>query len=204
MQTTPAGAAMDHSADSDVQPAVPPEFARALSTIRAVRPRPEVSLEEIPGPRRLAPYAAAFSADVVHDERELATGRLVVLHDPDGQPEWDGTLRMVTYLRAELDPEMAADPLLVRVGWSWLTDALQLHEAPHRAAAGTVTRSVSESFGTLDQRPDTTEMELRASWTPADAGYAAHVRAWCDVLATAAGFPPMPPGVAPLRTPSPQ
>lgn len=178
----------------------PEFFQAALGEMRAVRPRPEVSLEEVSAPRQIAPYAAAFTADAVHQGSEIATGRLVFLHDPDGQDGWDGTSRLVTYLRADLDPEMAADPLLVRVGWSWLTEALESHEAPFHAAAGTVTRSTSESFGTLDERPATTEMELRASWTLTNAGVGAHVRAWCDVLATAAGLPPMPPGVAPLRT----
>lgn len=178
---------------------VPEEFARALADIRRVRPRPEVSLEEMPGPRKLAPHSAAFSA-VVGQERELATGRLVLLYDPHGQEGWDGQWRMVTYLRAELEPEMAADPLVVRVGWSWLVEALRSHEADHLAPAGTVTRSASESFGTLANRPEVAEMELRASWTPSGTDLGAHVRAWCDVLATACGFPPTPPGVAPFRS----
>lgn len=178
---------------------VPEAYTQALASIRAVRPRPEVCLEEVPGPRRLAPHAAAFTAVIVQHERELATGRLVLLHDPDGQEGWHGTFRVVTYLRAELEPEMAADPLLVRVGWSWLTDALQCHGAPYHAAAGTVTRSSSESFGELAQRQGTNEMELRASWTPEGSDYGRQLRAWCDVLATAVGLPPVPPGVAPLR-----
>lgn len=178
----------------------PEAFRTALSAMRAVQPRPEVFLEEVSAPREIAPYAAAFTADVVYEGSEIATGRLVFLYDPDGQEGWDGTHRLVTYLRADLDEEMAADPLLVRVGWSWLTDALHTHEATCRAAAGTVTRSVSESFGTLAERPPATEMEIRASWTADEGTVAAHVHAWCDVLATAAGLPPMPPGVAPLRT----
>lgn len=102
----------------------PTEFVHALGEIRAVRPHPDVSLEEMPGPRRLAPHAAAFGAVVTDGERELGTGRLVLLHDPDGQEGWEGTFRLVTYLRAELEPEIAADPLLVRVGWTWLTDEI--------------------------------------------------------------------------------
>lgn len=176
------------------------EFTRALASVRAVRPRPDIDLQEAAGPRRLAPHAAAFVAEIRDPERELATGRLVLLHDPAGQEGWEGTFRMVTFVRVELEPEMAADPLLVRVGWSWLTDALRAHDVSYRAAAGTVTRSSSESFGTLSQRPGTDEMELRASWTPKGGDYGGHLRAWCDVLATAAGLPPAPPGVARLPT----
>lgn len=178
----------------------PDEFTRALASVRAVRPRPDVDLHEVPGPQRLAPHTAAFTAEIVQHERELATGRLVLLHDPSGQEGWHGTFRVVTYLRAELEPEMAADPLLVRVGWTWLVDALESHGAAYRAPAGTVTRSSSESFGALAQRPNTDEMELRASWTPEGNDCGVQVRAWCDALATAVGLPPLPPGVAPLHT----
>ncbi len=59
---------------------------------------------------------------------ELATGRLVLLHDPDGEQAWDGVLRLVVYVRAEVDAELASDPLLPDVGWSWLTDALDICE----------------------------------------------------------------------------
>lgn len=151
------------------------------------------------GPRRLAPHSAAFSATVAHGDREVGAGRLVLLYDPEGQEGWEGIMRLVTYFHVDLDPEMATDPLLVQVGWSWLTDSLHRHEATYRAAAGTVTRCVSESFGALADRPEATEMELRASWTPTGGDCGAHARAWCEVLATAAGLPPLRPGVAPLR-----
>ncbi len=54
-------------------------------------------------------------------EEDLADGRLVLLHDPAGHDAWHGTFRLVTLVRAELEPEMAADPLLPDVCWSWLT-----------------------------------------------------------------------------------
>lgn len=183
-----------HTGDEDA----PEQFARALADVRSLRPRPEVSLEEMPAPRRLAPHAAAFAV-TLDDGRELATGRLVILHDPQGQEGWAGTLRLVTYLRAELEAEIAADPLLVRVGWSWLTEALATHEASYDASAGTVTRSASESFGSIADRPPSTEMELRASWTVCDGEAGRHVLAWCDALCTAAGLPTAPPGVTPLH-----
>jgi len=39
-------------------------------------------------------------------------------------------------------------------------------------------------------------VEIRASWTPADGDLAAHLLAWCEVLASTAGLPP--PGVTAL------
>ena len=68
---------------------------------------------------------------------EAGTARLMLLHDPAGQDGWTGTFRVVVQVHADVEEEMAADPMLGEVGWSWLTDALDLH-APgylaHRAA----------------------------------------------------------------------
>ena len=41
----------------------PPEFRAAVATMRAARLRPEVFCEEMPAPQRIAPYAAALTAD---------------------------------------------------------------------------------------------------------------------------------------------
>jgi hypothetical protein len=190
-------------AREEVEP-VPEAFVRALAALRAVTPRPEVLLEETPAPQRLAPHAVALSADVLapHDpETELGTGRLVLLCDPAGHEAWDGTFRVVTYVRAELDHEMAADPMLPGVGWAWLTEALATHEASFTAASGTVTRVASESFGAISGEPSTAQIEIRASWTPLDEVFGAHLLAWCDLLCTTAGLPPESPGVVtlPLR-----
>ena len=52
-------------------------------------------MEEAPAPQRLAPFAYAMTAAVVHDEDEIATGRLILLHDPVGHDAWEGTLRQL-------------------------------------------------------------------------------------------------------------
>jgi hypothetical protein len=179
----------------------PETFVRALAALRSVTPRAEVLLEETPAPQRLAPHAVALSADVLapHDpDTELGTGRLVLLYDPAGHEAWDGTFRVVTYVRAELDHEMAADPMLPGVGWAWLTEALAGHEASFTAASGTVTRVASESFGAISGEPSTAQIEIRASWTPLDELFGAHLLAWCDLLCTTAGLPPEAPGVVTL------
>ena len=178
----------------------PEEFRRALAALRSATPRTEVVLSETPAPTRLAPHAAALTADVLVDDEELATGRLVLLHDPAGHEAWQGTFRLVTYVRAELEPEIAADPLLPGVGWAWLTEALASHGADATAASGTVTRVISESFGAMASEPGSAQIEIRASWTPLDTAYGAHLLAWCDLLCTTAGLPPMAPGVTSLPT----
>ena len=105
---------------------------------------------------------------------------------------------VVTFARAELEPELATDPLLGAVGWSWLMDAIDSVQAQVTAEAGTVTRVVSESFAGLDERPPSVEMEIRASWTPTDDDPARHLQAWLSLVCTIAGLPPLPDGVVAL------
>ncbi len=180
--------------------AEPTEFAHALRDLHAVRLRPEVRLTEVPAPTRIAPHAVALTGDVLTgpDDDEVATGRFVLLHDPSAPEPWGGTWRVVTFARAELEPELAGDPMLGAVGWSWLTDALAAHDVPFTAEAGTVTRVVSESFADLEDRPPSVEMEIRASWTPLDPDAGRHLQAWADLLCTIGGLPPLPEGVVPL------
>lgn len=171
----------------------PPVFARAVASLRAPVVRPEIVLEDIPAPQRLAPYAVALSASVHADgEDDVAFGRLIVLYDPDGTRDWPGPFRIVAYVSAELEPDMSADPLLGQVAWSWLTDALATESAGRQMLSGTVTRATTEGFGRKSEEPTTTELEMRASWTPTEEDdLSAHMAAWLDLLSTAAGLPPV-------------
>jgi hypothetical protein len=174
--------------------APPKAFAAALAQFRHATLRPEVVSEEMPAPQRVAPYAAALSADVVIDGAELGTGRIVLLHDPAGNDAWQGTFRCVAYARADIEPEMVTDPLLSEVGWTWLCDALRAHHAEYIAPSGTVTRVASEGFGGMADDPASAQIEVRASWTPVG-DLRPHVEAWGELLCTAAGLPPVPSGV---------
>lgn len=190
---------------------VPAPFVAALASLRAQRLRPEVRLAEIPGPARIAPFGVALEGEVLagragargpdahgHEPGELATGRFVVLHDPDGQETWRGTFRVVTLVRATLEPEFAADPLLAEVAWSWVTESLERAGVEHLALGGTVTRVLSQSFGALAGTPDGVDLELRASWTPVGTGLGEHLGVWADLMSTAGGLPPLPDGVTAL------
>jgi hypothetical protein len=205
--------------------------------------RPEIAFDDQPAPRKLAPYAAAVGATVhepvlghgpggtrsvmVDDaDNEIGWGSFVLLYDPAGQDGWAGPFRMIAYLRAELEPEIAADPLIGQVGWSWLTEALEARTTGYRQISGTVTRVVTEGFGAKEDQPVATGFELRASWSPAvpgpgrpAAGLAdsqrpagerpagapldldGHIVAWCETLCAACGLPPLPAGVSALRPP---
>lgn len=184
-----------NSAETD---SVPPAFRQAVDALQSASLRPEMEIDPTKAPRKLAPYAYALEAAVVENDNDLADGRLVLLHDPAGHDAWQGTFRLVTLVRAELEPEMAADPLLPEVCWSWLTGALQGRGLSYGEASGTVTRAGSHYFGGLSERKPATQIEIRASWTPReglggvpDAG--AHLAAWCDLLCQIAGLPPVGP-----------
>ena len=176
----------------------PAEFRRALDAIATAAWRPELAVEDIPAPQRIAPFSTALTADVLVGDDEIGNGRLVLLHDPAGNAAWQGTFRCVTFARADVDPEMVTDPLLARVGWSWLLDALEAHGAAYTAPSGTVTSVASESFGGMSETEPRAEVEVRASWTPLledGDGLSAHLAAWAELLCTTAGLPPLPPGV---------
>ena len=182
---------------------VPDEFVRALRSLRTVPVRPEVVLDEVPGPARIAPFTAALTADVRSARRsaattELASGRFVVLYDPAGQEAWEGCFRLVTLVRAPMEAEVGTDPLLAEVAWSWFTDSLAGAGLDAHAAGGTVTRVLSQTFGSLSEREEQTELEIRASWTSRDENLAPHLTAWTTLLCTTAGLPPLPDGVVVL------
>lgn len=172
----------------------PELFRSAVTALGQVHARDEVRLTEMRAPQRLAPWSYALSAEATGPAGELATGRLVLLYDPDRPEPWDGVLRLVAYVTAELDAELAADPLLPEVGWSWLTEALETTGAAAIALGGTVTRTSSARFGDIAGPTRNDDLELRASWTALDDQLAAHGEAFCDLLASTVGLPPV--GVA--------
>lgn len=170
----------------------------AVGAIRTLRPRPEFRVEEAPAPHRLAPDALALTAELLSaDDDELASGRFVLLHDPDGAQEWEGTFRAVVFARAPLEPDLASDLLLADVGWSWLIDALAGTDAMFTQLGGTITRTTGTSFGTMSDRPSEASIEIRASWTPLPNDGVPdhmdrHAAAWLALLELAAGVVPIP------------
>lgn len=178
---------------------------RALDTIV----RDEFLTEQAPSPQRLAPDAVTMTAHANGPGTsgadgaawETASGRFVLLHDPDGVDEWEGSYRVVIFARCDVEAELLADPLVHEVAWSWVRDALNAVQCAQ--LGGTVTVSSGTSFGTLRDRADDGLIEVRASWTPTpdESGVSPsddisdHVHAWIDVLAQLAGLPPVPAGV---------
>lgn len=167
--------------------------------MNAAQVRPEIELGPIRPPQRLAPFSYALGAEVKRDDAEIeqddgtdgeAFGRLILLHDPEGSDAWDGTMRLVAFIQADLDPAEAVDPLLPEVAWSWLVDALEARSEHVTALGGTVTATTSVRYGDISGPPRAHQLEVRASWTATTLALDAHVQAFCEVLEHAAGLPP--------------
>ncbi|MGP9539852.1 DUF3000 family protein [Brachybacterium sp. AOP43-C2-M15] len=141
-------------------------FRAAIDAMTDTRQRQEFAWRTIPAPSRMAPSTWACTGEIVVHDEELASGRLVILHDPAGQEAWDGTYRMVALVQAQLEPEFAIESMLGDVAWSWVTESLELHDAEARELGCTATRVVSQSYGALASRASTVDVEMRVSWTP--------------------------------------
>lgn len=180
---------------------VPSPFRDAVAGLDSVRIRDEIELGPLPAPPRLAPYSHALSAETAAHRDEEGSGRFILLHDPDGVSVWEGTFRIVVFVTAEIDSELAKDVLLPEVAWSWLTECLTGAEAEHTALGGTVTSTSSTRFGDIAGPQRTDDLEIRASWTMTDEAAGRHLRAFTDLVAVAAGLPPE--GVSSIRSTGP-
>ena len=167
--------------------------------VREISFRADFAVREIPEPASLAPYAYAIAGDVRPDaegvDSEYGTGRLVLLYDPAEPDAWNGPWRIVCFAQAPLEPEIGTDPLLADVAWSWLVDALDARGAGFHSASGTATKTLSKGFGSLAGEGDGAQIELRASWSPAE-DLTAHIDAWAELVCMLAGLPPGSEGIA--------
>lgn len=183
-----------------------PAFEDVVRQVRAVRFRSDLAVAELDPPRGLAPNAFALAAEVRPENPDSASGygsgRLVLLRDPTEPSPWAGAWRLVSFAQAPLEPDLARDPLLAEVAWSWLVDALSSHGARHHALAGTTTTTLSQGFGDLAGSQHTAMIELRGSWSP-DGDWPAHIEAWAEATCMLAGLPPGTEEVARLRPKGP-
>ena len=163
--------------------------------------RPEITLGSIRPPQRLAPFSHAIglevggedNPDIVPTDAEGdAFGRLILLHDPGAEEAWEGAMRLVAYIQADMDDSVAGDPLLPDVAWQWLNEGLEKEGAELTNLGGTVTSTTSVRYGDIAGPPRAHQLEVRASWTALSSdGLNNHLEAFCDVLASAAGLPPV-------------
>lgn len=154
----------------------------------------------------LAPFSHAIGLEVGNQEEsdDVSTnsegdsfGRLILLHDPGAEETWEGAMRLVAYIQADMDHAVASDPLLPEVAWQWLNEGLEQAGAGFTNLGGTVTSTTSVRFGEIGGPPSAYQVEMRASWTATGTDLTAHVEAFAAVLASVAGLPPE--GVTELR-----
>lgn len=174
-------------------------FAAACLSMESVDLRSELTVRKIPSPSGVAPFSIALAADVLapegatghagHDSIHGA-GRFILLYDPEEPAAWGGAFRVVCFAQAPLENEIALDPFLADVTWSWLVDALDSRGAQYDNASGTATRTLSTGFGELTDQGDAAQIELRASWSPLDTDMSTQLQAWGELLCMLAGLPP--------------
>ncbi|WP_216379054.1 DUF3000 domain-containing protein [Arcanobacterium phocae] len=172
-----------------------PEFLTALESLKGQTFRAGFHIVQIPPPTRIAPWAVALQAEINESpvkDPELYRGnaKFVVLHDPAGQPAWNGTFRIVMHAQAPVESDLGDDPLLGEVAWSWLPEALESANAGYHSLNGTVTRVFNETFGGLYIDSSRIDLEVRASWTPTTEYLTEHLHAWARFCTTMAGLPP--------------
>lgn len=150
-------------------------------------------MREITAPAGLAPESIALAGDVrpeTHaEDSPFGTGRFILLHDPEEPDQWGAPWRIVCFAQAPLETEIGTDPLLADVAWSWLVDALESRGARYHSASGTATKTISKGFGSLAAQGDGSQIELRASWSPAGP-FGPHAEAWAELVCMLAGLPP--------------
>ena len=173
-----------------------------MDRVRSVEVRPEFVLDETPAPQRLAPQAVALTVESRDLDIQDSSGRFVLLHDPDGVPEWEGNFRAVVFVRSAIESDLIGDSMIQEVSWSWLKEALDDVGAQYLQLGGTVTCNTGQSFGSMSDRPSEGFVEIRASWTPTSRDdnpvshlMDRHVMAWLDLMVNAAGLLPIPRGI---------
>lgn len=156
---------------------------------QAAQFRPELTIAAAPAPKKLAPFGISLLGEI-ETESHYADSRVVVLYNPDGDPAWNSTARVVIFLKAEIENELADDPLILQIAWQWLTEALGKFEAVAVELSGTVTRTSSQGYGAIAEESPST-IEIRASWSPVDeVDLASHISAWGELVCLAAGIGP--------------
>jgi hypothetical protein len=184
---------MERSVPPTVAPA---RFQAALQSLKQTHVRPEVHLAEAPAPKRVAPYAVAIDGEVGDEAAPDAEGTLVVLYDPQGQENWDGQFRLVSYLEVQVDRAEACDPMLPSVAWSWVTDAIG-HQSVHNLK-GSVSLVSSTTFDGEGEKPGKSIVQIRASWSPDNEQVGPHLELWAEMLAMAGGLEHTPSDVTSL------
>lgn len=170
------------------------DFQLAVMSLRQADIRSDLNVTEIPSPDKLAKHSLAIAAHVGAEshaaQADAGTGRFVLLNSDTPQEGWGGNFRIICFAKSPLETDIGQDELITDVCWAWLEDSLKSRGAKYTLQAGTITRIISQGYGSMSGQSDHAELELRASWSPTDSNFAAHLEAWQDLLCMMSGLPP--------------
>lgn len=178
------------------------EFSAALLSLKQTALREELSIAQLAAPQDIATHSIAFSAELKSETSEvsgkLGTGRFVLFWSPEPQENWTSNFRVVCFARSPLESDIGRESDGVDVTWDWLTSALNNSGAEHSALAGTTTRIISTGHGMMDQQSEHSEIEIRASWSPAGADLRKHLEAWQNLVCVMSGYS-IAPGIENIK-----
>ena len=169
----------------------PAQFAAAALGLDKAILRSELETTEIPAPPKIAPFALAFAAQVPNPAdtpMNRGVGRIVFLYDPEQYDTWGSNMRVIAYGKSPVENDLSIEDDVANYWWEWLNRALELHSAKFSHTAGTVTKISSTGMGSLANDPNSSEVEIRASWSPEEDDLGPHLAAWQDLIAGMAGF----------------
>lgn len=181
----------------------PAQFAAAALSLGEPVLRAELNTSQIPAPERIAPWALAFAAQAPNPAdtpMNRGVGRIVFLYDPEQFDTWGSNMRVIAYGKSPLESDLGIEDDVAHFWWEELVRALKNHGAQYSHEAGTVTKMSSTGMGSLANDPSTSEVEIRASWSPQHDELGPHLAAWQDLIAAMAGFGIDGEGVTRLTT----
>jgi hypothetical protein len=170
----------------------PGDFQMALESLKNLKHRVELVVEEIESPRGLGEHAVSYAAELPNKATESANhgvGRIVFVYDESQSAIWGSNMRIIAYGKSPLaavDRGVEEEP----APWYWalLIQSLKQNGAGYTHEAGTVSVLTSQGMGALADDAPTNQIELRASWSPTDNNFLPHFNAWQDLIAALAGF----------------
>ena len=169
----------------------PAQFAAAALSLAEPFLREELTTSQIPAPAQIAPWALAFAAQAPNPAdtpMNRGVGRIVFLHDPTQFDAWGSNMRVIAYGKSPLENDLGIEEDVAHFWWARLEQALRMHGAQYSHEAGTVTKMTSTGMGTLSNDPNSSEVEIRASWSPQSDELGPHLAAWQDLIAAMAGY----------------
>jgi len=134
------------------------DFQLAVMSLRQATIREGVNITEIPSPDKIAKYSVALAANIgidAHENRsDQGTGRFVLLNSDETQEGWGGNYRIICFAKSPLETDIGQDELITDVCWAWLEDALRSRSARYASEAGTITRIISQGYGSISGHSD--------------------------------------------------